>query len=179
MEKSLSDLEQKRTDKPPQKSLHLLARRRVASIALSQLTWKPHCGWNRYHTFSEAIVTLPLWPTCTTNSSSYIPFLPVWVTFQELPKRSWIRSGALWSTKRRRYRGKCVNIFSCTHSNDSLAEAERTPAAVLSLVLRFVVAQGVVFQHDPAVLPSMDVICPLEMSKGGEVSDVTVITFIW
>lgn len=66
-------------------------------------------------------------------------------------------------TRQRNCRGcQCVSISSCTHSDDSLAEAERTSAAVLGLVLRFVVAQGVVFQDDPAVLPAMDIICPLE-----------------
>lgn len=54
-------------------------------------------------------------------------------------------------------------IFSCTHSDDSLAEAQRASATVLGLVLRFVVTQGVVLQDDPAVLPSMDIVCPLEM----------------
>lgn len=57
-----------------------------------------------------------------------------------------------------------MNIFSgATHSDDSLAEAQRTSAAVLGLVLRLVVAQGVVLQDDPAVLPAVDVVCPLEM----------------
>lgn len=64
------------------------------------------------------------------------------------------------------YRGKGVSIFSRTHSDDGLAEAQRASAAVLGLVLRFVVAQGVVFKDDPAVLPSVDIVCPLEMQKG-------------
>lgn len=49
-----------------------------------------------------------------------------------------------------------------THSNDSFAKAEGTPAAVLRLILRLVVAQCVVLQNHPTVLPSMDVVCPLK-----------------
>lgn len=58
-----------------------------------------------------------------------------------------------------------VYNFDYTHSNNSFAEAERTTAAIFSLILRFVVAQGVVFQDYPSVLPSMDVICPLKMKE--------------
>lgn len=57
------------------------------------------------------------------------------------------------------YKPSC---FDCTHSNYSFGQAEGTTAAILGLILRLVVAQGVVLQHHPTVLPSMDVICPLE-----------------
>lgn len=119
-------------------------------------------------------MTLPLWPSCTIHSSSCVHFtqahaLPVCLTFNAF--NAWkvlLDPLPLFRQKHNKatqLQGKCVSIFTCTHSDDSLAEAERTPAAVLSLVLRFVVAQGVVFQDDPAVLPSMDIICPLEMQK--------------
>lgn len=65
-------------------------------------------------------------------------------------------------------------ISSSTHGDDSLAEAEGTSAAVLGLVLGLVVAQGVVLQDDPAVLPAVDVVGPLEMSKEGQVNGVAV-----
>lgn len=55
-----------------------------------------------------------------------------------------------------------VKNFKCTHSNNSFAKAEGTTTAILCLILRLVVAQGVVFQDHPTVLPSMDVICPLK-----------------
>lgn len=55
-----------------------------------------------------------------------------------------------------------VKNFNLTYSNDGFAKAEGTTTAVLSLILRLVVAQGVVFQDHPTVLPSMDVICPLK-----------------
>lgn len=48
-----------------------------------------------------------------------------------------------------------------THCDDSLAEAQRPPAAVFPLILRLVIAQSIVFQHDPSVLPSMYVVRPL------------------
>lgn len=51
--------------------------------------------------------------------------------------------------------------LNSTHSDNGFAEAEGTPAAVLGLILRLVVAQCVVFEDHPTVLPSMDVICPL------------------
>lgn len=52
-----------------------------------------------------------------------------------------------------------------THSNNSFAKAEGTPTAILGLILRLVVAQCVVFQHHPTVLPAMDVVCPLKNKR--------------
>ena len=46
-----------------------------------------------------------------------------------------------------------------THSNNSFGKAEGTTAAILGLILRLVVAQGVVVQHHPTILRSMDVVC--------------------
>ena len=54
---------------------------------------------------------------------------------------------------------------SVTYGDHSFSEAEGAPTAVLGLVLRLVVAKRVVFQHHPTVLPSMDVVCPLEKEK--------------
>lgn len=48
-----------------------------------------------------------------------------------------------------------------TYCDDSFAEAQRAPAAVFPFILRLVVAQGVIFQHDPSVLPSVYVVRPL------------------
>lgn len=58
---------------------------------------------------------------------------------------------------------KCVvNNLISTHSNNSFAKAEGTPTAILRLILRLVVAQCVVLQSHPTVLPAMDVVCPLK-----------------
>lgn len=48
-----------------------------------------------------------------------------------------------------------------TYRDDSFTEAQRAPAAVFPFILRLVVAQRIIFQHDPSVLPSVYVICPL------------------
>lgn len=52
-----------------------------------------------------------------------------------------------------------------THSDDSLAETQGPSAAKLSLVLRLVVAQSVVLQNHPAILPAVDVVGPLQIKK--------------
>lgn len=57
-----------------------------------------------------------------------------------------------------------------THSDDGLAEAEGTPAAVLGLILRLVVAQRVVLQDHPTVLPTVDVIGPLKNKAQSSIS---------
>lgn len=49
-----------------------------------------------------------------------------------------------------------------TYCDDSLAEAQRPPATIFPFILRLVVAQSIIFQHDPSVLPSMYVVCPLQ-----------------
>lgn len=48
-----------------------------------------------------------------------------------------------------------------TYCDDCLTEAQRAPAAVLPFILRLVVTQSIVFQHNPSVLPPVYVICPL------------------
>lgn len=52
-----------------------------------------------------------------------------------------------------------------SYRDDGFAEAQRAPAAVLPLVLRLVITQSVVLQHDPAILPAVDVVCPLWMEE--------------
>lgn len=48
-----------------------------------------------------------------------------------------------------------------SYRDDGFAEAQWAPAPILPLVLRLVITQSVILQHNPAILPAMDVVCPL------------------
>lgn len=52
-----------------------------------------------------------------------------------------------------------------TYSNNSFAKAQGSTAAVLRLILGLVVAQSVIFQYNPTVLPAVDVVCPLKIKQ--------------
>lgn len=47
------------------------------------------------------------------------------------------------------------------YRDDSLAEAEGPTAAKLAFMLRLIVAEGILPQHHPPVLPAMNVVGPL------------------
>lgn len=51
------------------------------------------------------------------------------------------------------------------YRDDCLAEAEGAAAAKLALMLRLIVAQGVLPQHHPPVLPAMNVVGPLQTHR--------------